>query len=61
MAIPLGAQSAGLSLVCPNSIWGNSQEYLPPLTPFDRSLQNDVADGTTVTVPVGCVALSAEK
>lgn len=39
---------------------GEFSRTSPTTNPIDRSLQSDVADGTTVTVPVGHVALSAE-
>lgn len=40
---------------------GEFSGAFPTTNPTDRSLQNDVADVTTVTVPVGHIAISAEE
>lgn len=40
---------------------GEFSRTSPTTNSIDRSLQNDVADGTTVTVSVGHVALPTEE
>lgn len=66
MTIPL--ESAGLlleggerDLLLSQQHLGEFSETSPTINPTDRSLQNDVVDGTSVTVPVGHVALSTEE
>ena len=71
-AIPLEAQSASLLLIgredgssaVPTALGGALRKSSPTavlLLAEARRFQKDVADGTTVTVPVGHVALSAEE